>query len=440
MENTGLSKLFDFLRLHHEVEDHDSVRDVIVKGVEFRGTNTWILIFAIVVASVGLNMNSTAVIIGAMLISPLMGPITGLGFSIATYDFPLFRKSIKNLGYSVAAALIASFLYFLLTPIRTEYSELLARTSPTIYDVLIATFGGLAGIVAITSKNKGNVIPGVAIATALMPPLCTAGYGAAVGNWSYFFGALYLFLINSVFIALAAMVVTQVLKFPRATHLLSREIKNRNIAIAIVISITVIPSLYLGFTLVKKEKFNQLANQFVRKVYLYEGNYLLKHEINPENREIVLIYGGDQLDSLTILHLKEKADDMGLSDLNLKVNHGLKTNDYSGLSGFTNQKEKLQSELDGLKQVLSYKNRELDSLKATPDLGKQILNEIRPLYPEIHACLYSRTKFYVDSTENYTAMQLVVFETDSTLSSLDKQKINQWLQKRLPNGDVRVKF
>src|SRR5690606_2140898 len=191
--NRPLRRMLELINLESDLDEYENIHDTIEKELVFKGTNLWILIFAILIASVGLNMNSTAVIIGAMLISPLMGPINGIGYSVATYNFPLFRKSLKNFGYSTLAALITSTLYFVLTPISTQHAELLARTSPTIYDVLIALFGGLAGIVAISSKNKGNVIPGVAIATALMPPLCTAGYGLSMGNWSFFFGALYLF-------------------------------------------------------------------------------------------------------------------------------------------------------------------------------------------------------------------------------------------------------
>ena len=194
-----VTKYFD---LESELDNLDKIHENIVKDIAIKGTNLWILMFAIIVASVGLNMNSTAVIIGAMLISPLMGPINGMGYSIATYDFALLRLSVKNFSFAVIASLIASTTYFALSPISTAYSELLARTSPSIYDVLIALFGGTAGIIAITSKQKGNVIPGVAIATALMPPLCTAGYGLATGQLDFFFGALYLFTINTVFIAL----------------------------------------------------------------------------------------------------------------------------------------------------------------------------------------------------------------------------------------------
>lgn len=441
MENNRfISSLIDFLRLHHEVEDHAQVKDAINKGVEFRGTNAWILIFAILVASVGLNMNSTAVIIGAMLISPLMGPITGVGFSVATYDFLMFRRSLKNLGYAVSASLLTSFLYFSLSPIRTEYSELLARTSPTIYDVLIATFGGLAGVVALTSKNKGNVIPGVAIATALMPPLCTAGYGLAIGNWAYFFGALYLFIINSVFIALSAMVVTQVLKFPRSTHLLTREIKNKNIAIAVVISLTVLPSLYLGYTLVKKEKFNQLANQFIQKVYEWEGNYLLKYEIDPTHHEIDLVYGGNKLDSLSIKRLEEKAEDIGMKDFKLSVIQGLRTDDYSYVNNATNQVDKLKNDVESLKSVLSVKDKQLDSLNKLSGIGEQLLSEIKPLFPEVYSCVYARSVLFSDSLDQSKPKQIILFEADSTLQELDKIKIKGWLKKRLPGTEIEVRF
>jgi len=209
-----VDKLLQWFDLRSEMESYDTIHENIESGIVFRGTNLWVLMFAIVVASVGLNMNSTAVIIGAMLISPLMGPINGMGYSLATYDFQLFRRSLKNFSFAVGVSLLTSALYFLLSPLNEAHSELLARTSPTIYDVIIALFGGLAGIVAMSSRLKGNVIPGVAIATALMPPICTAGYGLATLQLNFFFGALYLFTINTVFIAFAALIVCQFLKFP----------------------------------------------------------------------------------------------------------------------------------------------------------------------------------------------------------------------------------
>lgn len=205
--------------LHEGKEDELETIDYIRKNVEFKGANLWILIFAIFVASVGLNVNSTAVIIGAMLISPLMGPIMGIGLAAGINDFELLKKSMKNLGIAVVISILTSTIYFSFTPLNDAQSELLARTEPTIWDVLIALFGGLAGIVAGSRKEKSNAIPGVAIATALMPPLCTAGYGLATANLYYFFGAFYLFFINSVFISLSTYVIVRFMKFPKKEFL-----------------------------------------------------------------------------------------------------------------------------------------------------------------------------------------------------------------------------
>jgi uncharacterized hydrophobic protein (TIGR00271 family) len=209
-----LDTIFDKFKLDHEREDLKTVIANIETGVVFRGTNLWILIFAIFVASLGLNVNSAAVIIGAMLISPLMGPIMGMGLGVGINDLRLLRKSMYNFSIATVVALSTSTVFFLISPLSDAHSELLARTSPTIYDVLVALFGGFAGMVATLSKQKGNVLPGVAIATALMPPLCTAGYGLATMQLTFFFGAFYLFIINTVFIALATFIIVRINAFP----------------------------------------------------------------------------------------------------------------------------------------------------------------------------------------------------------------------------------
>ena len=195
-----VNNLIRVFNIKNGLEHFDCMYTTIENDIVFKGERLWILMLAIVLASVGLNTNSTAVIIGAMLISPLMGPINGMGFSIAIHDFILFRKAAKNLTFAIIASLITSTLYFAISPVSTAHSELLSRTSPTIYDVLIALFGGFAGTISLTTKLKGNIVPGVAIATALMPPLCTAGYGLATAQFTFFFGAIYLFTINIVFI------------------------------------------------------------------------------------------------------------------------------------------------------------------------------------------------------------------------------------------------
>ena len=207
--------LDDLFNLHEDKEREETTIAEVRKNVEFRGTNLYILIFAIFIASIGLNVNSTAVIIGAMLISPLMGPIIGIGVGAGINDIGLIRKALKNLGIAVLISVITSTVYFYLTPLHEAQSELLARTYPTLWDVLIAFFGGLTGIVAGSRKEKSNAIPGVAIATALMPPLCTAGYGLANGNLFYFVGAFYLFFINSVFITVSTFLIVRFLKYPK---------------------------------------------------------------------------------------------------------------------------------------------------------------------------------------------------------------------------------
>ena len=211
-----LANLFDF---RSDKEDDFNTLEMVRADVDFRGTKLWVLICAIFVASLGLNTNSTAVIIGAMLISPLMGPIIGFGTALGIYDFELLKRSLRNLGLTTLFSVLTATIYFILTPITDSGSELLGRTQPNIYDVLIAFFGGAAGMIAASTKSKGQVLPGVAIATALMPPLCTAGYGIATWQWHFFFGAFYLFLINSVFIALATYLMVRLLRFPKKVFL-----------------------------------------------------------------------------------------------------------------------------------------------------------------------------------------------------------------------------
>lgn len=246
------AKLFERLDLQRDRDDPAAIIAAIERDAEFRGVNLWVLICAVLVASVGLNVNSTAVIIGAMLISPLMGPIIAMGVSLATYDLALLKKSSKNYCVAVLFGVVSSAIYFALSPLKEPQSELLARTSPTLWDVLIAFFGGLAGIIASTSREKKfTVIAGVAIATALMPPLCTVGYGLALQEWRFFFGAFYLLAINTVFISTAAYAVAQLLRFPNRMEGESGRQRVRRIIWAVVIA-TALPSIYLAWRVVEQ--------------------------------------------------------------------------------------------------------------------------------------------------------------------------------------------
>ena len=253
-------KLFD---LRSDQADPEVIDQTIRAGVVFEGTNLWLLIFAILVASIGLNVNSTAVIIGAMLISPLMGPIMGAGYGVSVGDFKLLRLSIANLARAASASLLASAIYFSLSPLSEAHSELLARTTPSIWDVGIALFGGLAGIVGVTRKEKSNVLPGVAIATALMPPLCTAGYGIATLQPGFFLGAFYLFFINSVFIAAATVMMTRLMHLPTASHVDAATRTRARRWIALVVTATLVPSVVLARQLVQAEVFQARAQRFL---------------------------------------------------------------------------------------------------------------------------------------------------------------------------------
>lgn len=430
-------KFFRFFNLESDVEDFNIIHTNIEKDVIFRGTNIWILMFAIIIASVGLNMNSPAVIIGAMLISPLMGPINGMGYSIATYNFHLFRRALKNFLFAVGASLVASTLYFSISPISSAHSELLARTSPTIYDVIIALFGGLAGVVAISSKQKGNVIPGVAIATALMPPLCTAGFGLATGQFYYFFGALYLFIINSVFIALSSVAMSQFLKFPIRTNISDAQKKKINRWITAVILITIIPSIYFGYRLVQKERFSMNAVKFTSDVSVINGNYLLKNEVNVEKRSITLIYGGNSLLAQDKELIQERAKSHSLGNAKLSIKQGFSINE---LSKDETELEKLKIEINRLNMLLNEKQKQQDSIKNKSSLGKQLLLEIKPIYPQVVSCSYSETLEYGSNGKPEKTVVVVFSIKGSPINLSDKRKINEWLKKRINQKEVKTYF
>lgn len=432
-----IQKILSYFYIQTELDNFDTIHDSIQRDSIFKGTNLWILAFAIIVASVGLNMNSTAVIIGAMLISPLMGPINAMGYSIATYNFTLFRLSIKNFSFAVVASLVASTAYFAISPVSTAHSELLARTSPTIYDVLIAFFGGLAGIVAISSKQKGNVIPGVAIATALMPPLCTAGYGIATAQLSFFLGAMYLFTINTVFIALASVIVSQYLKFPIRTLVNSRRKKTVNSWITAILVITLLPSVYFGYVLVKQEKFFEKASAFVKEVSVYEGNYLMDHSIDKSKTTLRLVFAGKSLLPEQLLNLKNKANNWGLDSSLISIQEGL------NFEKFTSKEEEslaLLAEISALKQIVQQKNDSLDNYRLQNEVGKVILTELNALFPGVSACYIAQNNVFTFQKQDNETMYVVEVFSDNILEEQEQEKITSWLSVRLNSDKIKVHF
>ena len=433
-----ITKLFRYLSISRDTESFRDIHNAVESDIEFKGARLWILIFAIVLASVGLNTNSTAVIIGAMLISPLMGPINGIGYSIATYDFVLLRRSIKHLSFAIAASLVTSTLYFAVSPVSSAYSELLARTSPTIYDVLIALFGGLAGTMSLTTKLKGNVVPGVAIATALMPPLCTAGYGIGTGQFSFFFGAFYLFTINTVFIGLSTVIVSQFLKFPIRSDIAEAQKKRINRWITAVMLVTLIPSIYFGYILVEKERFTENADRFVSAVQFFRGDYLLRNEIDADKRKITLIYAGRSLTPESKVELQKRAASFGLDDVTLSFEQGIS---FADITGEITEKEKMRSQLRSLSITLDDSRRIRDSLLQRAYTGQPLLREIRAVFPSVSSCLFAEPyRFSVEDGEDPRKLAYVVISSSDGLAESEREKVKAWLRARLQNDTLRVVF
>ena len=428
-----MNNLIEKFKLIHEKEDYQTIVKTIENGVVFRGTNLWILVFAIFVASLGLNVNSTAVIIGAMLISPLMGPIMGMGLGMGINDLTLLRKSFSNYIFAAGIALATSTVYFFLSPLYEAHSEILARTSPNIYDVLIAFFGGLAGIVATSSKLKGNVIPGVAIATALMPPLCTAGYGLATLQFAFFFGAFYLFIINSVFIALATIITVRLLKLP-FKHLPEPkdELKTKRIIASLVI-ITLLPSIYFGYDIVQQNKFSQNANRFIDNEAAFPNDYLLKKVIDPKKKSIVLTYGGKKIEDSEINQLKSKQKNYELEKAILEVRQGFA---YLNETKDNEQQSQLAFALTEKENELQSAKAKIDSISDKQKLNFQVYNEIKAQYPNVSNGIIQTLPTYSDNK----SFLLVLLTSNKRFSIKEKNKLMNWLKIRTQQDSIKIIF
>ena len=430
-----LKRILRYFDIREEKEKPGIVIENIADNVSFRGTNLWVLIFAVFIASLGLNINSTAVIIGAMLISPLMGPIMGIGVGVGINDLALVKRAARNFTFAIAVGLAASFIYFAVTPLDDAYSELLSRTSPTIYDVLIALFGGFSGIVAASSTKKGNVIPGVAIATALMPPLCTAGYGLATLNFYYFFGALYLFSINTVFIALATFITVRLLKYP-VKHLQDEQADLRSHRLITAITVlTLAPSIYFGYNMIQHNKFLRSADTFVGAYSSVDGNYLLDKKIDPQSRTITLIYGGSGISEERIAEMTEKLDLFGLKQCALSVKQGL---------SFLNE-SKESSKLIQLSKTLEEKDQELKVMKAAFDsiaskkkLAQQMTGELKTHHAGVKDVLIAYASSIPDTI---TAHRPIIFiRSNGSISRSQQRKITNWLKVRLQSDNINAVF
>ena len=421
----------------------------IVSGVDFSGAKLWILVLAIFVASLGLNTNSTAVIIGAMLISPLMGPIIGMGLGVGINDFMLLKRAFKNYLVATLFSVATATLYFLITPFNEAQSELLARTSPTIYDVLIALCGGLAGIIALgsLSQRSGNVIPGVAIATALMPPLCTVGFGLATANWLYALGALYLYLINTIFISVATFIgVTLIMRFHKKEFVDKQREKRVKRTIMGIAIITIIPSVFITLGMVKEAMFNNRCKRFCTNVVKVEGAHIISHTFDYKNRSMRVVLLGEEADSAAINMMKERMADYGLEETTLEIVQGTSNMKAEDLSGRLHLEEKqtlaLQNQVMEYEKTIREQRAELDAYAGAESHAKVLLPELRTLYPTIESVSTGRgvVCFKTDSVLADSTALIVSISSIKRLPAAEQSKVEAWLRKRLSGSHVYINW
>ena len=440
--NTVREFLKTTLNLTNDV-DIPAASENIRKNIPFRGPNVYILIVAIIIASVGLNVNSIPVIIGAMLISPLMGPITGLGLGLGTNDRELVLFSIKNLLVMVGISLLAATLYFILTPLEIDNpTELLARTRPTIYDVFIALFGGLAGVLETARKEKGTVISGVAIATALMPPLCTVGYGIANLSWQYTVGALFLFSINCIFIAMAAYLMAKFLKFPMKTV---EQHRTRyfilSYALVILLAAT---SIFTGYHVIRENDFTKMANRFVKKNQNIGKTYIYDSQVNIDSKPYMLELrlAGETLNEDTKEMLLRDAENYGImrsqivihEDATVQVDRFNETEIVKNLMAMNASNVQVRD--DSIKvlnaQIAHYKQQELPT--------RQLAEELQVQLPSIMRLTLAKGTALEQNVVTSEEQVVVVAHCSEMPSEEEKTRVYDWLKIRLQVEDLEIIF
>ncbi|MCJ8208840.1 TIGR00341 family protein [Mucilaginibacter sp. RS28] len=421
--------------LHEDRAEEPVIVESIRKNVDFKGVNLWALIFAIFIASIGLNVNSTAVIIGAMLISPIMGPVMGIGLGIGINDLDLVKKGGRNLLIATIISVITSTIYFSISPLHEAQSELLARTSPSIWDVFIAFFGGLAGMVAASRKEKTNVVPGVAIATALMPPLCTAGFGIATGHWYYFIGALYLYFINSVFIAIATYLMTRYLKLHHKQFEepgIERKVTRYMIAIVII---TIIPSIVMAYRIVDKSIFEANANKFIEEQFQHLKTQVVSKSFKYSRKEksIEVLLLGEHLDKSKQDSIRKNLADYKLSDVKLHIRQGLDAKQQLDLSQIK------ASILEDVFSSRKHTDTVIQTKSKAVNPNPNVFKEMRVLYPTLqslsinHAVIYSGGDSILKDT-----VPVAVTSFKTRIRKADQVKLQTWLRTRLRNDSLKL--
>lgn len=434
--------------LFHFGEDAASEAEIIEyieRGVNFRGAKLWILIIAVFVASLGLNTNSAAVIIGAMLISPLMGPIIGMGLGVGIYDFDLLRRSWKNYIIATIFSILTATTYFLITPFNAVQSELLARTSPTIYDVLIALCGGLAGIIALSSKSQrtGNVIPGVAIATALMPPLCTVGFGLATANWTFAAGAFYLFLINTIFIALATFIGAMfIMKFEKKASIEKKADVKVKRTIYIIAFVTIIPAIILTIGMVRENYFEQRVSRFIQNEVQFQMTHVISHRTDFKNKSFDVVLIGQEVDSASLQNAKNHLPLYKLDGVEMRIIQDRQSQNSEALLQSLRQETR---DLDHAEAVIAQQQHKISELEAelspftvANQLSPQLMRELKVICPQAQSVTSAiGTTAQGDSILTHSVF---VVTLDATLNKEAQQKLTDWLRERTNHHDAMIVF
>ena len=436
--------LKDHVNMSEDI-DHGNASLSIRKNIAFKGPNVFILACAIIIASVGLNVNSIPVIIGAMLISPVMGPILGFGFGLGVQDNRLVKDSLENFGVMVAISIAASALYFILSPLNLENpSELLARTNPSIYDVLIALFGGIAGMLETSRKERGTVIAGVAIATALMPPLCTVGYGLSILNWHYVLGALYLFLINSIFIALATFLTAKYLRFPLVieTEVDGKRQRLSKRAIAFILLVMIVPSIFSAIRMVQENNFRIHAERLVSKNKSIGKSFIYDYKTNATSKPATLdLYlAGETLTPEFKEVLYKDAEEYGITRSQIIFHED------------ATMTRDVLSESDLVKSIYEYNDRQVKdltdsiaSLEARLDVYRKnelpveaVARELFAQYPFIKGISLSEGTTVTASGKEGRHQVTAIVTSSDTLDTEMTERLERWLKARLENENVTV--
>lgn len=436
---TGILK--KYFNVNDDKENENDIIAGISQGVSFRGANLWVLIFAIFIASLGLNVNSTAVIIGAMLISPLMGPIVGMGLAIGINDSILLKKSIHNYLIATLISVLTATIYFVLSPLDEAQSELLARTSPTLYDVMIALFGGAAGILALSTKGKGNVLPGVAIATALMPPLCTAGYGLAMGNIYYFLGAFYLFFINTVFIALSTYLGVHMMGFSKKTYIDKNKNKSMQRYIAIIVVMTMVPACFMTFNIIRESITKSHINKFVKDILDTKGTRIISYETNKDSMTLKVVAVGKEISSAELKNAEKMMDKYNISHYHLQIIQGISPDSllmYSKKIAANNTQENYIQLTQQQQKQLDDMQQSLDKYRSYEKLTNNIAAETKILFPEIkYISLAWSTRIGTDSMDSHQYLQATIWMPRKLdTKNLQTKKIKEWLSNRTRTDSI----